>query len=858
MTGQSDEKRLNELESRVSAVESALREHGVLKASVTMALPATTSANDATSDNQITLTDAAAREVVTPQPVFPLARESRDEVTALIMPENGNVPRQATPLAASRMDALPIAKSQAITSSVVPIHALPIQPAPTQAVSAQSRFVQPPPVAVASPTIQDSLARKAGILHYPSPEKPAPVKQSDFENTVGLKWAGWIGALVFVIGAVLGVKYAYDQGWFTNLIPNWLWLSLIASAGIALISAGEWVYRRINRISAAGLFAAGVATLFVASYCGHAYYEIYSQSAAFTLMAISAIVGAGVAIRADMVSIGVISLLGANIAPLLLGKRNAHAESFLIYLLATQVVALILAGRGGGGKWWALRGLSLASISFWMLALLDSRVHQNTAQRFTLIFAVIYQLELIITNWLSDRRAQPGTARSSGGAAGITFSMVVTAALTLAMLWVNADAGNMHRTLWVLGIAAVCGALGFFLGSRARPALTDLATGYALQALGLMFIAVPVYTSGAAVEIGWATLAVGLALIGIVTRKTSPRVIAMIAWMLAAGHLLIRNGSETSHAVLVHVTDIPIHTNAIMAVSLAFIGQLIAILTGFTGHKETTSRVDATDGGANSEAARFNPPREFVIDAAAMVSIASTLMFVITCLIELPMSVATFAVLVFGWGLIGISRVLPKQIGIAQGGGILILAGAKWLIIDAFGSAFDSRAAQMPVMLNSMNLSALVLIASAAAFLCMLPRLAKTPKSRSDLGIALRLVIAVIALVDLSIEISRAFDQTVSTLLNDPRLAKQVALSIFWACFAVASVGVGFHLREASLRYFGLILLAVTLLKVVTVDLSGVSQGYRILSFIGVGLLMLGTSVLYGKVSPRLLAEREG
>jgi uncharacterized membrane protein len=55
------------------------------------------------------------------------------------------------------------------------------------------------------------------------------------------------------------------------------------------------------------------------------------------------------------------------------------------------------------------------------------------------------------------------------------------------------------------------------------------------------------------------------------------------------------------------------------------------------------------------------------------------------------------------------------------------------------------------------------------------------------------------------------------------------------------------------MRWFGLTLFGITLGKILLVDLGQVSTGYRILSFIGVGGLLLGTSVLYGKLSPRLL-----
>jgi uncharacterized membrane protein len=107
-----------------------------------------------------------------------------------------------------------------------------------------------------------------------------------------------------------------------------------------------------------------------------------------------------------------------------------------------------------------------------------------------------------------------------------------------------------------------------------------------------------------------------------------------------------------------------------------------------------------------------------------------------------------------------------------------------------------------------------------------------------------------------TLEIDRIFETIAITKAGpfaDPHLAKQVALSIFWSAFAIVSVMVGFRVRVTGLRYFGLGLFGLTLLKVVLVDLAGASQGYRILSFTGLGLLLLGTSVLYGKLSPKLL-----
>ena len=110
-----------------------------------------------------------------------------------------------------------------------------------------------------------------------------------------------------------------------------------------------------------------------------------------------------------------------------------------------------------------------------------------------------------------------------------------------------------------------------------------------------------------------------------------------------------------------------------------------------------------------------------------------------------------------------------------------------------------------------------------------------------------------------SLEIDRAFVHwtLVTSRFAQPRVAGQVALSIYWSLFAIASVFAGFRLRLAGLRYVGLALFALTLLKIGVIDLHGAQRGYRILSFMGLGGLLLATSVLYGKLSPVLLRERE-
>lgn len=77
------------------------------------------------------------------------------------------------------------------------------------------------------------------------------------------------------------------------------------------------------------------------------------------------------------------------------------------------------------------------------------------------------------------------------------------------------------------------------------------------------------------------------------------------------------------------------------------------------------------------------------------------------------------------------------------------------------------------------------------------------------------------------------------------RLASLMTLSFLWAGYAAAAIGAGFATRFAPLRYLGMTVLAVLIAKVFLLDIGALERGYRIASFVGVGLLLLAVSVLY-------------
>lgn len=77
------------------------------------------------------------------------------------------------------------------------------------------------------------------------------------------------------------------------------------------------------------------------------------------------------------------------------------------------------------------------------------------------------------------------------------------------------------------------------------------------------------------------------------------------------------------------------------------------------------------------------------------------------------------------------------------------------------------------------------------------------------------------------------------------RIYAQFTYSAFFMIFGAVLLSVGFWRRSAFLRWQALVLLALTIGKVFLVDVSALSQGLRILSFLGLGVLLLAVSFIY-------------
>jgi uncharacterized membrane protein len=170
-----------------------------------------------------------------------------------------------------------------------------------------------------------------------------------------------------------------------------------------------------------------------------------------------------------------------------------------------------------------------------------------------------------------------------------------------------------------------------------------------------------------------------------------------------------------------------------------------------------------------------------------------------------------------------------------RSGGVILFAIA---FFRAVSMLLEPPIAHQSVLFNRRAACALVLIAVAYA-IAWLHR--SSSRARGAIPTTTILAAQVVTILWLTSEI-RAYWSVPQSALT-----RELMLSVTWAAYATALVVVGLRRRFAPLRIFAMVVLALTIVKVFTVDLAQLQRVYRVASVLGLGVMLLLTSYLYQK-----------
>ena len=175
------------------------------------------------------------------------------------------------------------------------------------------------------------------------------------------------------------------------------------------------------------------------------------------------------------------------------------------------------------------------------------------------------------------------------------------------------------------------------------------------------------------------------------------------------------------------------------------------------------------------------------------------------------------------------------------------LAGIAFFSFGVLNPLFTNEPVPGNVVFNALLLAYLA-PAILLAFIALRSEALGTTKLRMPLG----LVTLFLAMAYVTMQTKRVFQGRLMELQSFSN-AETYAYSFVWLACALLLFVIGLRMNRQYIRYAGLGVMALVVCKVFLFDMSGLEGLYRIASFIGLGLCLVGIGWLYQRfIQPKL------
>lgn len=664
----------------------------------------------------------------------------------------------------------------------------------------------PPPL---GPTAWTGPTAGPGDLPVPDFVQPGPPPPrapnwsfSELEERLTGRLLAYVGGAAVLLGAILFLSLAFSRGWIG---PEGRVAIGLVAAGVAF-GLGVWLFetRPAQAVVATVLVGVGLGVGTISIVGATRLYDLVPVELGLIGSLVLAIAAAIVAIRVDSRTIGAFGLLAVLGAPPLLG---ATPGPLTLALIATTLVGTTIVALQRKWRWFPLLafGLSVFQLNSWLAGDAPVGLGLVAVGAFWLIHAVAAGGEELLrpTNRLRDSSA-----------------MLLVANATF-LVWAGVmllDGDNERwRGAFLLAVAlahAVFAAACIWRQGDRHP-FGLLVAGTGLAALTM---AVPLQFGGSAVVLAWSAEAV------------------VLAWLSAK-----RDHPHAGYAAAT-IASLAVAHFVLVEDPLWHLGRAPAAGTPFLDPAGATLAFMLV---AAAVAAWFlrDPLIRLALGVAATIVVAYALPF------ELPtpwvvIALAGLAVVVFA-----AARLDPLAALTAPWLGLWLAAAGAILAVAAVALPDRLVLSDGPIVDPFVGYVAFVALAAALTIGTYLGALRLVgPWPLIAAGGILVYVVSV-AIVD-------AFAGRIGGSTPVEELAKQaqVALSVAWTLIGAVTFAAALVRRIGPARQAGLALLALGTTKVFLFDLASLDVAYRVLSLVGLGLLLLGSAYAYQRLRPGRVA----
>ena len=811
------------------------------------------------------------------------------------------------------------------------IHSLEGNPStPTPPPIPAKSSIAPTPAPPATPTpsaiskLQDDarVALASAVEQTPVADIPAAPPRASLEQKIGQQWMLWAGAVIFLLGGIFFLKFAYDKGW----IHPPLRCCMTMVAGVVIIVAGQIALRKQLRHYAAALFGIALVMLYYTSWAASPSgwyfprWSMLSTTQSYLAMCAITTLGIGLAVQSRLLSTALIALVGALLTPILLSTNAGRQIALYNYVLIVDVgfllvallvkpyhsqrktdlpallqcwgwvaivafvgtVILFLAGMARGTdavtlKYiWIFYGLFVGTVYvaesrkrfrrpipealfiaanlFWMLTwaasadrtmflqalvvsqtvvlLMQQKTRWSWARPTMWIALMGVSLRVAIQHlfgpetgvaldpslywallglWLADVLVRSMRRESIHWIESLLAPMIALFVILSTISDIPVSYHGLYLTVIGLVFLGVFGLL-YRVGASSW-----IRISYILQGATLLFIAVPVQFDGIQTTLGWIGLGM-IALFLIRRYALTQLVIAVYAGvLLAILHFLLVSWPNDPDMMRSMFTCFG--QTYIVAIASAY-GLAATGIVCMMALPDVFKRVNPILGleGLGVLACVVCAELNFEQATVNLLATAAVGITLLQCLPRLNGSLLTCLIAVLAILFIKWFSFDYLAVTITDGG------PARWCLLN-------------PTWISGMVLMGLVswlvgLVYSRDRSLCPQP------------AVLLWLGWAFVLLWGGSFEIHRAiFQGDIAT--DHQEKALQMGLSLYWGLMAMGLLVAGFARRLPPVRYVAIALFVLTVAKVLLVDMADVEAIYRIGTFLGLGALMLGGSLVY-------------
>lgn len=636
---------------------------------------------------------------------------------------------------------------------------------------------------------------------------PTKIEDQNAEFAIGSRIITSVGLVAVFLGVVFFLRYAFEN----NLISPSMRIFLGVLFGVVFIGIGHFLKEKYDAY-ATGLMGGGLGIFYISAYAAYSFYELISEPAAFLLFLCITCFGVILSLLYNSKPLIQFSLLGGFIVPLIFPLAHS-VHAIFPYLIILNLSILLIARFK---VWPDLTALGLISTALlciqWTVSNRAETALTETFVYLTILFGIYFTTSFI--NFIVRDRDYKGVD------AFLLYALPMLFFVWCAPL-IDTQEGFALLT-FALGLFYLVASISLRVIFMAFPSIKLASNVMIMIGSAFLAAATALHFDGTTVTIFWALEATLMVVIGYVLNARENRVVGVVLAVIVGLKTFLYDFGLSDGAVVIFNNR---------AFTVLFASLMFAVL--WTIYKLVSDeRMDAEEKKVGSLVGAIGlTVLPFVWLNVEVMNFASG-----DAIRFLPIAWSLYA-LVFAS-----TSFLVREVVFRVFAHLILIGSICILLVTQWNLATD----QYVLLFNIRLLSAIVIVAVLSVIGAMIH------KHRDQL-ITDEQSLLMFYYIGINTTLLWALSLEVTDYYADDESSRRVGLSVLWLGYACIALVVGIIDKLRFVRQFAIGLLGVTVFKIFLYDTANLSDVYRFVSFITLGIILLLVGLAYYRFKDRII-----